>query len=175
MKKLKTSELGRPNLEDYHKIKKMPITIVLDNIRSLNNIGSIFRTSDAFLAEKIMLCGITASPPHREIHKTALGSTESVPWQYCKTTGEALQKLKAESFQIIGIEQTDESIALSVFSPNPHQKYALVFGNEVKGLSDDILGMLDICLEIPQGGIKHSLNVSVSAGIVIYQFFQKLQ
>ncbi len=170
MRKLKNSELNRLNTEDYKKADKLPVIVVLDNIRSLNNIGSFFRTGDAFRIEGIYLCGITATPPHREIHKTALGATESVEWKYFDSTVEAILFLKENNYSIIAVEQTDNSTSLLDYSFLKHQKTALVFGNEIKGISEETLPHLEECIEIPQFGTKHSLNVSVSAGIVLWQF-----
>jgi tRNA G18 (ribose-2'-O)-methylase SpoU len=153
----------------------MPLTVVLDNIRSLNNIGSVFRTSDAFRVDCIHLCGITATPPHREIHKTALGATDSVKWEYFDETRDSIRRLKEEGYQIVVIEQTDESVLLSEYQHDRNKKLALVFGNEVNGVQQEIVDMADTCLEIPQLGTKHSLNVSVSAGIVIWSFFKEYQ
>ena len=175
MRKLKNSELNRISIEDFRKSSKVPVTIVLDNIRSLNNIGSIFRTSDSFRVEKIHLCGISATPPHREIHKTALGATDSVKWEYFKKTNDSLAKLKSQGYIIIAIEQFDNSINLEKYSPSFNDKLALVFGNEIKGISDEIIENIDLCLEIPQFGTKHSFNVSVSAGIVLWHISQKLK
>lgn len=166
MKKLKLEELNRINVDEFKKTEKHPFVFVLDNIRSFNNVGSAFRTADALLAEKICLCGITATPPHRDIHKTALGATESVDWKYYKTTTEAIEELQAEGYIIVGVEQTDSSIMLQDFKVDSSKKYALIMGNEVKGVDDAVLPLLDDCIEIPQFGIKHSFNVSVTMGIV---------
>ena len=174
MRKLKNSELDRKNIDEYKRAKKSPIIIVLDNIRSLNNIGSVFRTSDAFLVEAIYLCGITAKPPHKDIQKTALGATQSVDWEYFDTTKEAILKLKENNYQIVSIEQVEGSTSLNNFEVEKLKKYALVFGNEVKGVAQDIVDMSDECIEIPQYGTKHSFNISVSAGIVMWDFFSKL-
>jgi 23S rRNA (guanosine2251-2'-O)-methyltransferase len=168
MKKLKTTELNRKNLEEYKQAAKLQLVVVLDNLRSMYNVGSIFRTADAFLVKKIILCGITPQPPHREIHKTALGSTESVEWIYYKEIADAVGDLKKQGFQIIGVEQTDETLPLNDFTVDTPGKYALVLGNEINGISDEVMPLLDLCLEIPQYGTKHSLNVSVVAGIVIH-------
>ncbi len=174
MKKLKNEELNRLSVEDYKAKEKQPVVVVLDNIRSMNNIGSIFRTADAFLIEKIYLCGITAQPPHREIQKTALGATESVDWEHREKTLDLIKELQEENYKIISIEQADESIPLQDFMAYRDTHYALVFGNEVFGISDEVVEASDTCLEIPQFGTKHSLNVSVSAGIVLWDFFKKL-
>ena len=175
MRKLKLDELNRLNLEDYKATVKLPVTIVLDNIRSAFNVGSIFRSSDAFLIERVVLCGITSTPPHKEILKTAIGANRSVEWLYVNVAGKALEQLKTENYCIIGIEQTTASISLSEFKVDANQKYAIVFGNEVEGLSKDILPLIDNFIEIPQFGTKHSLNVSVCAGIVLYEFSEVLR
>jgi len=175
MRKLKNSELNRLSIEDFKSVKKTPIVIVLDNIRSLNNIGSVFRTSDAFLIEKIYLCGITATPPHKDIHKTALGSTDTVAWEYVENTMDLIKKLKYQNIKICAIEQAEQAIMLDAFSPVKDTTYALVFGNEVKGVSQQVVSASDMVLEIPQFGTKHSLNISVSAGIVIWDVFSKLK
>ncbi|WP_339916776.1 RNA methyltransferase [Yeosuana marina] len=174
MRKLKNNELDRLSVEDFKSVKKTPLIIVLDNIRSLNNIGSVFRTSDAFLVEKIYLCGITATPPHKDIHKTALGSTETVDWEYVENTLELVEKLKAENVKICSIEQAENATMLNAFTPVENTTYALVFGNEVKGVSQKVVSASDVVIEIPQFGTKHSLNISVSAGVVIWDVFSKL-
>jgi len=174
MRKLKTNELNRLDIEAYKKSEKNPIVLVLDNIRSLNNIGSIFRTADAFRIEQILLCGITACPPHREIQKTALGATESVDWKYHKNTFDAIQLLRKNQYQIIALEQTDESIMLNHFKPLTDKKYALILGNEIHGVSDDAIEFSDNCVEIPQFGTKHSFNVTVSAGMIIWDILLKM-
>lgn len=174
MRKLKNEELNRLSIENYKEAEKMPVVLVLDNIRSLNNIGSIFRTADAFRIDRIFLCGITATPPHREIHKTALGATESVDWEYFKSAKEAVEKLKDKQYQILAIEQADNSILLNQFQPKKRVKLALVFGNEVRGVDERIIGIADSCIEIPQSGTKHSFNVSVSVGIVLWDISLKL-
>ncbi|WP_166962949.1 RNA methyltransferase [Yeosuana marina] len=174
MRKLKNNELDRLSVEDFKSVKKTPLIIVLDNIRSLNNIGSVFRTSDAFLVEKIYLCGITATPPHKDIHKTALGSTETVDWEYVENTLELVEKLKAENVKICSIEQAENATRLNAFIPEENTNYALVFGNEVKGVSQKVVSASDVVIEIPQFGTKHSLNISVSAGVVIWDVFSKL-
>jgi len=175
MRKLKNEELGRPDIATYKNIQKLPIVVVLDNVRSMNNIGSVFRTSDALLVEKVILCGITATPPHRDIHKTALGATESVNWQYFDTTVTAIEQLKNENYTILAIEQAVDSEKLGTFKPDSKNKYALVFGHEVKGVSQQVVNMCHSCLEIPQYGTKHSFNISVSVGIVLWDFFRHLQ
>lgn len=166
-------ELGRMGVEDFKSTSKNPIVVVLDNVRSMNNVGAVFRSSDAFCIEKIVLCGITAKPPHRDINKTALGADQSVEWLYAEKTGLALTELKNEGYHIIGVEQTDESIALDQFPVSKDEKYALVFGNEAFGISDDVLDHLDVAIEIPQYGTKHSLNISVAVGVVLWEFVRK--
>lgn len=174
-RKLLNNELKRLSVDDYKGAEKMPIIVILDNIRSLSNIGSVFRTSDAFRIEAIYLCGITAQPPHREIHKTALSATESVDWIYFSTTEDAITQLKSKDFEILSIEQVEGSEMLNNFKVSPKKKYALIFGNEVKGVSDSVINMSDNCIEIPQWGTKHSLNVSVSVGIVLWDIVLKLK
>ena len=174
MRKLKNKELGRITVEEFKQTQKTPIIVVLDNIRSLNNIGSVFRTSDAFLIEKIYLCGITATPPNKEIHKTALGATDSVDWEYVTDTFTLIEKLKDSKIKILAIEQAENSTKLNDFSPEKNQKYAIVMGNEVKGVQQEVVSNADLCLEIPQLGTKHSLNISVSCGVVLWDLFQKL-
>lgn len=174
MKKLKNYELNRIDIETYKTAKKTPIIVILDNIRSLNNVGSVFRTSDAFLIEKIYLCGITAKPPHKDIQKTALGATDSVSWEYVENTLELVKKLKEEKVKIVSIEQADQSTLLSEFVPEKNQKYAVIFGNEVKGVQQVVVDASDYCVEIPQFGTKHSFNISVSVGIVLWDLFGKL-
>jgi 23S rRNA (guanosine2251-2'-O)-methyltransferase len=174
MRKLKNSELNRKNIEEYRQCEKIPLVIVLDNIRSQNNIGSIFRTCDAFLVEEIILCGITAVPPHPEIHKTALGATESVKWRYIENTVDALRLLQESGYIPIAVEQAEGSSILGEFVPDTHSKYALVLGHEVHGVSQEVVDRCTHCLEIPQYGTKHSLNISICAGIVIWDFFCKM-
>jgi tRNA G18 (ribose-2'-O)-methylase SpoU len=169
MRKLLNSELGRKNIDQYRNSKKSAFVIVLDNVRSQNNVGSIFRTADAFLTKKIYLCGITARPPHRDIQKTALGATESVEWSYFETTVDAVRELKTEGYKIIGIEQAEGSVELQNVKIDKEKKYALVFGHEVNGVDQKVLDMCDICIEIPQFGTKHSFNIAVSAGIVLWE------
>jgi 23S rRNA (guanosine2251-2'-O)-methyltransferase len=175
MRKLKNNELNRLSAEDFRKAKKSPFIIILDNVRSLNNIGSVFRTSDAFLVEKIYLCGITATPPHRDIHKTALGSTETVAWEYYKVTADAVLDLKRTGYVVVAVEQTTGSISLKDFRIVPGKKYAFVFGHEVRGVDQSVVDLCDYCLDIPQYGTKHSLNISVSAGIVLWEVFRQLE
>lgn len=175
MKKLKLEELGRISVDQFKDVEKLPVCIVLDNIRSLHNVGSAFRTADAFRIEKIYLTGITGTPPHREIHKTALGATDSVEWEYVESAGGAVQKIKSAGYRIIVIEQTTESIPLHAFSPQAGEKLCLVFGNEINGVSEPVIGLADTALEIPQAGTKHSLNVSVCIGIVVWEIRLKIQ
>ena len=174
MRKLRNEELDRLSVDDFKQIAKTPLIIVLDNIRSLNNIGSVFRTADAFLIEKIYLCGITAKPPHKDIHKTALGSTESVAWEYIENIEHLVSKFKTENTKLISIEQAEKASMLNDFSVEKNQKYAVVFGNEVKGVQQKVVSASDYVVEIPQFGTKHSLNIAVSAGIVIWDLFNKL-
>lgn len=173
MKKLETTEIRRLSVEEYQKIEKKPFVLILDNVRSLHNVGSAFRTADAFAAEKIYLCGITGTPPNREIQKTALGATESVIWEYHEKVKELLEHLKAQGYVIVSIEQTDESILMQNFEIDAQKKYAFIFGNEVFGVSPEAIALSDLSVEIPQFGTKHSLNVSVSLGIVCWHFLQK--
>ena len=175
MRKLLNSELVRKSVPEFKNANKIPVVIILDNIRSMNNIGSVFRTSDAFLIEKIFLCGITAKPPHNDIRKTALGATKTVSWEYYENTKDAISFLKSKSYVIASIEQVENSIMLQNFKVETKKKYALVFGNEVKGVQQSIVNISDFCIEIPQEGTKHSLNISVSAGIVIWDFYKKFK
>lgn len=175
MKKLRLEELGRISVGEFKEAEKLPVCIVLDNIRSLHNVGSVFRTADAFRLKKIYLTGITGTPPHREIHKTALGATESVDWEYVEKPDQVIAKLKHEGFAIVAVEQTDASTPLHAFTPKPDQKIALVFGNEIHGVSEEVIALTDVALEIPQSGTKHSLNVSVCAGIVVWELVRKLR
>ena len=174
MKKLKLEELGRISVDQFKEATKISVCILLDNVRSLHNVGSTFRTADSFRIEKIYLTGITGTPPHREIQKTALGATESVSWEYAEKTQDVIQKLKSDGYVIVLIEQTTESTLLNDFLVEKNKKYCLVFGNEVNGVSDEAIALGDVALEIPQGGTKHSLNISVCVGIVAWEFFQKL-
>ena len=174
MRKLKNAELGRLDVDEFKSAKKNPIILVLDNVRSTHNVGSIFRTADAFRIQEIVLCGITATPPHKEIRKTALGATESVQWQYSKNTSDAVDRLKTKGVVVLAIEQAEGSTSLSDFTPKPNTTYALVFGHEVKGVSQEIVSAANEVLEIPQEGIKHSLNVSVSVGLVVWELFSSL-
>jgi len=174
MRKLKLEELGRVDVDTFRQQEKLPVTVVLDSVRSMHNVGSVFRTSDGFAVEHIILCGITAQPPHREIEKTALGATQSINWTYFSAIKEALQHLRDQGYQIIAVEQAEDSISLNQFQPESNQKYSLIFGNEVNGVSEEAMQMIDACIEIPQFGTKHSFNIVVSAGIVLWDFFAKL-
>lgn len=174
MRKLSLKELGRVNIEEYKKLEKIPIAIVIDNIRSALNVGSAFRTADAFAIEKLYLLGISAQPPHREILKTAIGATDSVEWEYHKEEESLLKALNKDKFKIIAIEQAENSTSLLDFKPVKKERYALVFGNEVTGVSQHIMDRADDCIEIPQFGTKHSLNISVCVGVVVWDFFTKL-
>lgn len=175
MRKLKNSELDRLSVEEYKEVEKTPITVVLDNIRSCNNIGSVFRTSDALLIEKVVLCGITATPPNTEIHKTALDAEKSVPWEYFEKTEDAINQLKEVGYSIFAVEQVENSAMLPDFTPEKGKKYALIFGNEVKGVQQSVVNLCDGAIEIPQYGTKHSFNVSVSAGIVLWDLVYKIR
>ena len=174
MRKLKNSELERKSVDEFRQASKTPIVIVLDNVRSLNNVGSVFRTADAFLVEAIYLCGITGAPPHKEIQKTALGSTESVSWKYFKTTVEAVQELKEKKYNVYAIEQADSAIMLNHFMPQKTHNLAVIFGNEVNGVQQEVIDICTDVIEIPQIGTKHSLNIAVSVGIVMWDLFQKV-
>jgi len=173
MRKLANSELDRKSVEDFKESEKTPLILILDDIRSLHNIGSVFRTADAFLVEKIYLCGITATPPNKEIHKTALGATDTVAWEYMKDAAEVIAKLKAVGTEVYAVEQVENSVMLNDFTPPEGKKLALVFGNEVKGVQQKAIDLCDGTIEIPQLGTKHSLNISVSAGIVVWDIFTK--
>ena len=175
MRKLRNSELDRLSVDEYKETVKTPITVVLDNIRSCNNIGSVFRTSDALLIEKVILCGITATPPNKDIHKTALDAEKSVPWEYFEETETAVIKLKELGYRIFAVEQVENSILLPDFTPEKDQKLVLVFGNEVKGVQQSVIDLCDGAIEIPQYGTKHSFNISVSAGIVLWDLVYKLR
>ena len=178
MKKLTTEEMGRMTVEEFRKSEKLPLTVVLDNVRSLNNIGSVFRTSDAFRVEHIALCGITATPPHREIHKTALGAEDSVAWSYHEDTAECLRALKGQGYKVFAVEQVDDSVKLGIRNEDlgiEGQPVAIVLGNEIEGVQESLLPLCDGCLEIPQYGTKHSLNVSCAAAIVIWELFKQLR
>ncbi|MDD2314831.1 MAG: RNA methyltransferase [Proteiniphilum sp.] len=173
-RKLKLEELNRLSVEAYQEAAKIPLVVVLDNVRSQHNIGSVFRTSDAFRVTEILLCGITATPPNVEIHKTALGAEDAVSWRYFEETQEALQTLKKDGYTVFSIEQAENSISLETITLEKEKKYAVIFGHEVHGVQQAIVDAADGCIEIPQYGTKHSLNVSVTAGIVIWDFFRKL-
>jgi 23S rRNA (guanosine2251-2'-O)-methyltransferase len=174
MRKLKNEELQRVSVEEFKQIPKTPLIVVLDNIRSLNNIGSVFRTADAFLIEKVYLCGITATPPHKDIHKTALGATESVDWEYAEDVLILIEKLKQDKVKVASIEQAEQAVMLQNFNPEINQKYAVIFGNEVMGVQQEAVDISDFCIEIPQLGTKHSLNISVSVGVVLWDLFVKM-
>jgi 23S rRNA (guanosine2251-2'-O)-methyltransferase len=174
VRKLKLDELNRASISEFKDQQKLPVAVVLDSVRSMHNIGSIFRTSDGFAVEQICLCGITAQPPHREIEKTALGATQSVSWTYHEDAVAAVKQLRADGYQIIAVEQAENSVMLNEFIPNKNTKYVLIFGNEVNGVSDEVMQIIDTCIEIPQFGTKHSFNIVVSAGIVLWDFFAKL-
>ncbi len=174
MLKIPNEALGRPDAATFAMMPKLPVTVVLDNIRSLNNVGAFFRTCDAFAMERIVLCGITATPPNREIHKTALGAENTVAWEYGKSTVEVLQRLKTEGYLLVAIEQVENSILLQNFMCKTEEKYALIFGNEVDGVSQEVVDMCDTAIELPQAGTKHSINVSVCGGVVLWHFFSAL-
>ncbi|NJB36186.1 MULTISPECIES: RNA methyltransferase [Flavobacteriaceae] len=174
MRKLANDELDRKNVAEFKAAEKLPVSLILDNIRSLNNIGSVFRTADAFLIKKIYLCGITAKPPHKDIQKTALGATDSVAWEYVEDTSELVQRLQKEKVHVAALEQAENATMLHTFTPVIDQEYALVFGNEVKGVSQQVVTASDTVLEIPQFGTKHSLNIAVSTGVVVWDFWNKL-
>jgi 23S rRNA (guanosine2251-2'-O)-methyltransferase len=173
MRKLLNHELERKTVEQFRTSEKAPFIIVLDNVRSQSNVGSIFRTADAFLTEAIYLCGITSCPPHREIQKTALGATESVTWKYYSKTADAISELKGKGYKIIALEQTDESVVLQNLHIESDQRYALIFGHEVNGVDQEILNKCDLCAEIPQFGTKHSFNIAISVGIVLWELNKK--
>lgn len=175
MRKLKITELNRVSKEEFKKIDKLPLVVVLDEVRSLYNVGSVFRSSDAFAVSAVYLCGITAVPPNAEIHKTALGAEESVDWKYFKRTQDAVNELKAMGYEVLAIEQVKHSTMLQNISLDPQKKYAIILGNEVKGVQQEVVDMCDGCIEIPQFGTKHSLNVSVTAGILIWEFARILK
>ena len=173
--KLKSEELGRKTPEEFKNLPKTPVCIVLDNVRSLHNVGSVFRSCDAFVAEKIYLCGYTGTPPHKEINKTALGATESVEWEQETDIFLLISRLKTAGYQICAVEQTKNPLALDRINPDPKKKYALIFGNEVEGVQQSVIEQCDFVLEIDQGGTKHSLNIAVSAGIVLWEFYKKMK
>ena len=174
MRKLRTIEMKRLTVEEFREADKLPLVVVLDDVRSMYNVGSVFRTCDAFRVEKICLCGITSTPPHAEIHKTALGAEDSVSWQYCNTALEAVRELKKQGYTVFSIEQAEGSTSLPSFVPEKGRKYAVVMGNEVKGVHQEVIDESDGCLEIPQLGVKHSMNVSVTTGIIIYHFAREM-
>ncbi|MBO3699888.1 RNA methyltransferase [Roseivirga sp. E12] len=175
MRKLKNEELNRPDLNQFKESEKTPIVLILDNVRSMHNVGSAFRTADAFAIESIALCGITAQPPHREIHKTALGATESVEWTHYENTMQACKALRTQGYTLMAVEQVEDSISLEAFEPVANQKLAIVFGNEVFGVEEEIVAYADGCIEIPQFGTKHSLNISVSIGVVLWDLVSKMK
>jgi 23S rRNA (guanosine2251-2'-O)-methyltransferase len=173
MRKLRNEELGRLSVEAFKEAGKIPVVIVLDNVRSLHNVGSVFRTADAFCVRELYLCGITGKPPDNEIRKTALGATESVSWKYFPTTREAMHALKEQGFILCAVEQTEGAIMLDEFIPKKEEKIALIFGNEVKGVEQEVINACDKVIEVPQGGTKHSLNIAVSVGVVVWELFRK--
>jgi 23S rRNA (guanosine2251-2'-O)-methyltransferase len=173
-RKVLNDELNRLTVDEFKQARKIPLILILDDVRSMHNIGSIFRSADAFLVEKIILCGISAVPPHKDIHKTALGATESVCWEYAESAIQTILKLKSNGYKVAGIEQTDNSVLLQNFMPQPDCKYAVIFGHEVRGVSQEVINQCDFTIEIPQFGTKHSLNVSVCAGILIWDVYRKL-
>jgi len=174
LRKLKLDELNRASVIEFKAQDKLPVVVVLDNVRSMHNVGSIFRTCDGFAVEQVCLCGITSQPPHREIEKTALGATQSINWTYYADPLQAVEQLRKDGYQIIAIEQAEKSIMLNEFEADATKKYALIFGNEVNGVSDEVMKVIDACIEIPQFGTKHSFNIVVSAGIVLWDFFCKV-
>lgn len=171
MRKIPNEELGRPSAEEFAAMEKMPVTVVLDNVRSAQNVGAFFRTGDAFAVERIVLCGITCTPPAREIHKTALGAELTVPWSHCQTTVACIARLRAEGYEVYAVEQVEGAVMLDEFRVVPGVKYALVFGNEVEGVGQEAVDACHGAIEIPQVGVKHSINVSVSGGVVLWNFF----
>ncbi len=175
MRKLNVIEMNRITVEDFKRSRKIPLTVVLDDVRSMYNVGSVFRTADAFRIERIYLCGITACPPHQEIHKTALGAEDSVAWTHVRDTAEAVEALKRDGYELMAVEQAVDSVMLQDFGVDTDKKYAIILGNEVKGVRQDVVDMCDGCIEIPQCGTKHSLNVSTAAGIVMWHFFDALK
>lgn len=175
MRKLKINELNRISTDEFKKVEKMPLIVVLDHVRSLHNVGSVFRSSDAFCVESIYLCGITATPPQADIHKTALGAEDSVDWKYYGDTRDAVKDLKDQGVEVWSVEQVEGSTMLQDFQPQARKKYAIILGNEVKGVQQEVVDMCDGCIEIPQFGTKHSLNVSVTAGILIWEFAKKMK
>lgn len=174
MRKIRTIEMHRLSIEEFKEADKLPLIVVLDDVRSMYNVGSVFRTCDAFRVEAVYLCGISCTPPATEIHKTALGAEDSVNWKYFKTALEAVDELKKEGYQVLSVEQVEHSTKLQTFIPQEGQRYAVILGNEVKGVHQEVVDASDGCLEIPQLGTKHSMNVSVTAGIIIYKFAETL-
>ncbi|MBL4752465.1 MAG: RNA methyltransferase [Flavobacteriales bacterium] len=174
MRKLRNEELDRKSVADFKSAEKLPLILVLDNVRSFHNVGSVFRTADSFLVEGIYLCGITAKPPHRDINKTALGATESVSWEYFADTEDAIKRLKRDNYELLAVEQTEGSIALNDFFPDANKKYALIFGHEVNGVHQNVINACAKTLEIPQIGTKHSLNIAVSVGVVVWDIYAKI-
>jgi len=174
-RKLKNEELGRPNIEEFKRAEKLPLIVLLDNVRSLHNVGSVFRTCDAFLVEELYLCGYTGIPPNNEINKTALGATESVNWKHEKDIKSLILSLKSQKIAVFAVEQAKNVVFLENFEISNNQKYALVFGNEVSGVAQEVVDLCDGCIEISQGGTKHSLNIAVSAGVVLWEFYKKLK
>jgi len=174
MRKIRTIEMNRLSIEEFQKADKLPLIVVLDDVRSMYNVGSVFRTCDAFRVEAVYLCGISCTPPATEIHKTALGAEDAVTWKYFKTALEAVEELKIQGYHVLSVEQVEHSTKLQTFSPQKNQKYAVILGNEVKGVHQEVVNASDGCLEIPQLGTKHSMNVSVTAGIIIYKFAEQL-
>ncbi len=175
MRKLKNEELNRVSIDEFKNKKKIPLVVLLDDVRSLNNVGSVFRTSDAFCIDHLYLCGITGTPPHRDINKTALGATDSVDWTHETDILSLIKSLKDDGYQIVAIEQVDTSLPLQTFMPDKACKYAMIFGNEAFGVKDEVVDLCDFCLEIPQFGTKHSLNIAVSYGVVVWDFYSKMQ
>ena len=175
MRKLTNDELNRKSVAEFRASEKSPFLIVLDNVRSLNNVGSVFRTADAFLVEALWLCGITATPPHRDIQKTALGATESVEWKYFESSAEAVRLLKKSGYTIVSVEQAEGSVSLDRFATESGRKYALIFGHEIRGVTEEVVNLSDACIEIPQYGTKHSFNVAVSAGIVLWELAGRIK
>ena len=175
MRKLTVEELNRMDIEEFHQSEKLPLVIVLDNIRSLHNVGSVLRTADAFRLQGVWLCGITACPPAAEIHKTALGAEDSVSWEYFEDTLDAVERLQREGYEVLAVEQVEGSLKLNTFRIDPAKRYALILGNEVKGVRQDVVDAADAALEIPQYGTKHSMNVSVTAGIVMWEFERQMR
>lgn len=174
-RKLKNSELERKSISEFKKAEKTPVIVILDNVRSLNNIGSIFRTADAFLIQKIYLCGITATPPHKDIQKTALGATDAVEWEYAESATKLLEELKGEGVKVYSVEHAENVVMLDKFEPQTNTTYAFIFGNEVKGVQQELVSASDAVLEIPQLGSKHSLNISISVGVVLWDVFSKMR